>query len=387
MTKELRELLASLNAKKEQGRALLADNKIEEAKAVAAEAKAIQEKIEVLQEFEFENSVQTTNPLSSNPENTDESYAKVFFKALRGKTLDESEANLLQEHRALSSSTNEDGGYLIPEDVQTAINQYKRDETDLSQYVTVEPVSTIKGSRVMEKEADSTPFISFTEGQAVPDSDKPKFETINYAIEDLGGFLPIPNNLMNDADAKLKAFLIKWLQKKNKATRNAKILAQLATFPKKELRTINDIKTTLNTDLDPAIKAGAIFLTNQDGYNYLDNLEDADGKALLQPDPKVPGAMLFRGKRIAEVSNKVLKTVTTGTGETEVIKAPLIIGDLKEAAILFDRENISIAATSVGGEAFKFNRTDLRAIVRLDAKKFDAKAAVYGELVIKEPAV
>ena len=387
MSKELRDLLAKLNAKKEEGRTLLADNKVVEAKAITKEVKEIQDKIEILQELEFENNIQTKVPVVESPENEASAYAAVFIKALKGKRLDESEASLMEQHKALSSTTDEDGGYLIPEDVQTAINEYKRDDTDLSQFVTVEPVSTTKGSRVLEKEADTTPFIEFAEGAVVPDSDKPKFETISYAIKDLGGFLPIPNNLLNDSDVKLKTFLTKWLKKKNKATKNNEILTILATFTKKDIKTVSEIKTVMNVDLDPAIKASTSFLTNQDGYNYLDGLEDASGKSLLQPDPTLPGATLFRGKRIHTVSNKILKTVITDPGgAAETIKAPLIIGDLKEAVVLFDREKLSIAATSVGGDAFKYNRTDMRAIVRLDASKFDPKAAIYGELVIKEPA-
>lgn len=165
------------------------------------------------------------------------------------------------------------------------------------------------------------------------------------------------------------------------------ILDILATFVKKDIKTVAEIKTVINVDLDPAIKAGASILTNQDGYNYLDSLEDSNGKSLLQPDPKLPGATLFRGIRVHTASNKILKTVITDPGgAAETIKAPIIIGDLKEAVVLFDREKISIAATSVGGDAFKYNRTDMRAIVRMDAGKFDSKAAVYAELVIKEPA-
>lgn len=206
MTKELRDLLAKLNAKKEEGRTLLAEDKLDEAKAITNEVKDIQAKIEILQEFQFENAIPLDDPLNPDPVDDKKAYGNVFFKALKSKRLDESEANLLEEHKALSSTTGEDGGYTVPEDIQTAINEYKRDDTDLSQFVTIEPVSTLKGSRVLEKEADTTSFVEFAEGAAVPDSDAPKFETINFTIKDLGGFLPIPNNLLNDSDAKLKIF-------------------------------------------------------------------------------------------------------------------------------------------------------------------------------------
>ncbi|MGL5055787.1 MAG: hypothetical protein ACRC6A_00185, partial [Fusobacteriaceae bacterium] len=50
--------------------------------------------------------------------------------------------------------------------------------------------------------------------------------------------------------------------------------------------------------------------------------------------------------------------------------------------VLFDRETIELKSTDVGGDAFKKNRIDMRAIMRLDVKKFDSLAVVYGEIPI-----
>ncbi len=72
------------------------------------------------------------------------------------------------------------------------------------------------------------------------------------------------------------------------------------------------------------------------------------------------------------ISNRFLKTKTK--------KAPLIIGDLKEAIVLFKREDMELASTDVGGKAFTRNTLDLRAIQRDDVKLWDNEAAVYGEI-------
>ncbi|MGL5592333.1 MAG: phage major capsid protein, partial [Cetobacterium sp.] len=53
---------------------------------------------------------------------------------------------------------------------------------------------------------------------------------------------------------------------------------------------------------------------------------------------------------------------------------------LKEGVVLFDRQAISLLATNTGGDSFINDRTDIRAIMRLDVKKFDANAVVYGEI-------
>ena len=74
------------------------------------------------------------------------------------------------------------------------------------------------------------------------------------------------------------------------------------------------------------------------------------------------------------VSNKDLPTVDT--------KAPIIIGDLKEAIVMFDRETLSLKASDVAGDAYLTDVTLFRAIEREEVKTRDAEAFVYGELTI-----
>ncbi|MGQ7075718.1 phage major capsid protein [Escherichia sp. SP-MK2] len=64
---------------------------------------------------------------------------------------------------ALSENTGKDGGYIVPEDITTTINQLKQTVDSLEQYVNVQPVSTNKGARTLEKRAASTPFAPLSE--------------------------------------------------------------------------------------------------------------------------------------------------------------------------------------------------------------------------------
>ena len=73
--------------------------------------------------------------------------------------------------------------------------------------------------------------------------------------------------------------------------RNAMILKVADEMTKgKEvvISTIDSLKDVFNVGLDPAIAAGAMVVTNQNGYNYLDKLKDKDGKYILQPNPTQP---------------------------------------------------------------------------------------------------
>ncbi|MFR1676181.1 MAG: phage major capsid protein, partial [Fusobacterium sp.] len=64
----------------------------------------------------------------------------------------------------------------------------------------------------------------------------------------------------------------------------------------------------------------------------------------------------------------------------DTTKVPIIIGDIKKAITLFDRQAMTINSTDIGAGAFETNTTKLRGLLRLDAKKFDEKALVFLQL-------
>ena len=62
--------------------------------------------------------------------------------------------------------------------------------------------------------------------------------------------------------------------------------------------------------------------------------------------------------------------------------APIIVGSLADAIVLFDRQLITLEGTGIGGNSFIRDSYDIKAITRLDVKAFDSAAAVYGELTL-----
>lgn len=301
-------------------------------------------------------------------------HEQAFYNALRG-TASAQDMEIL-EARNLSSSVPDDGGLLIPVDQQTQIIELRRAYAPLRDLVTVETVSTLTGSRVLEKDAEHTAFEKFTETDVVPTTTAPQFTPVQYKVEAYGGILPVPRTLLNDQTANLRGYLNRWLAKKSVATENALIINILNLFPKTPISTIDEVKDIMDVTLDPAISLLSKVVTNQDGFNYLNKLKDSQGNYLLEKDPKNSTKKMLNGKEIVVLSNKVLPS----TGTTEK-KAPLIIGSLKEGIVLFDRETIELK-TSQEGDAFKNNRVDIRAILRLDVKKFDSSAVVFGEIPI-----
>ena len=378
---ELRQKVADLKAKAEE---FNNSGKYEDAKAKIEEAKNAKNELD---NYLAMMQIQVSDPVNSQAgvlppssvKNEDPSYKEVFMKAIRGQNLSHEEASVMQEYKAsLSENSGKDGGYIVPEDITTTINQLKQTVDSLEQYVNVQPVSTNKGARTLEKRAASTPFAPLSEygkPNAMQEIASPEFDRLSYAIEDYAGFLPVPNDLLDDTDQALESYLRQWIAKKSIATRNYLILQEINKLTKVDLKDYNGLKTTLNVTLDPIFAAAANIFTNQDGFNYLDQLEDKNGRPLLQPDPTNPTRKLFSGKPVIVLSNKTIATDKDG-------KAPFIVGDLKEAVILWDRKQLSIDMTKEGGNAWRTNTSEFRAIEREDVTLWDQEAVVYGQITI-----
>ncbi|PIE97241.1 phage major capsid protein [Bacillus fungorum] len=378
---ELRQKVADLKAKAEE---FNNSGKYEEAKAKIEEARNAKNELD---NYLAMKQIQVPEPVNSQAgvlspapvKNEDPSYKDVFMKAIRGQSLSHEEASVMQEYKAaLSENTGKDGGYIVPEDITTTINQLKQTVDSLEQYVNVQPVTTNKGARTLEKRAASTPFAPLSEygkPNAMQEIASPEFDRLSYAIEDYAGFLPVPNDLLDDTDQALEEYLRQWIAKKSIATRNYLILQELNKLTKVDFKDYKGIKTALNVTLDPAFAAGANIFTNQDGFNYLDQLEDKNGRPLLQPDPTNPTRSLLSGKPVIILSNKTIATDKDG-------KAPFIVGNLKEAIILWDRKQLSIDMTTEGGNAWRTNTSEFRAIEREDVTPWDTEAVVYGQIIV-----
>ena len=307
-------------------------------------------------------------------------YKKAFFNAIMDKPVTAEQREILIKN-ALSSTSGTDGGYLIPVDQQVAVKELMREYGSLDELVNIESVSTLTGSRNIEKDAEYTAFADLTEGNTIADTDTPQFTNITYSIKDYAGIMPVPNNLLADAKG-LESHLMKWLAKKNVATRNSIITTILATLTKTAITNVDDVKTVLNKTLNPAIANKSYIIMNQDSFDKFDKMKDSEGRPVLQPDVTNPTIMRLKGKEIKLVSNKVMATRIGSGADAGKKFAPVIIGNLKEVVTIFDRQAMSLLATNIGAGAFEKNQTKYRAILRLDAKKVDGSGAIFGEIEV-----
>ena len=316
-----------------------------------------------------------TDPPAAEPVNSREcvhAFAECIRAQARGqRAAFETNADVLRRAMAaenagaMTEGVEADGGLLVPQDIQTRINELRRSLVPLSDLFAVENVSFLSGSRVVDT-APNKGFTKIDEMAEIPQDDKPAFRKIAYKVEDYALILPVSNDLLRDTDEALLAYINLLVTK----------LAALDTGAAAATETdvVKVLKTALNKTLDPAISATAHFVTNQDGFNALDQLVDGNNRPLLQPDPTGSTGKLLFGRGITVVSNGILKTATS--------KAPIYCGDFTQYATLFRRQPLEIASTDIGGNAWKTNSTEVRAITRLDAQVFDSEAAAAVSLTI-----
>ena len=367
MNKKLLELLNQINEQK-----IVVQNLVEEGNLDGAQA-AKNTLIELQNKFDLLSDVLDAEPIPSNvvpvpaadPVDSVVEFANAARQGFRNGTMKE--------------GTPADGGYTVPEDIQTRINEYREAQASLISLVDVENVTTNKGQRTFKKRTQQTGFVKVAEGGKIGAGVTPQFERLSYEIEKYAGYFPVTNELLSDSDANIVGTLTAWIGNESRITRNKLILTTLGTKEKTPIKALDDIKKALNVTLGQAFKPTSRIVTNDDGLQWLDTLKNEKGEYLLQPSPVDPMQLrLCAGATTIPVT--VIPNADLPTAETKI---PIIIGDLKEAVKFFDRNQMSIMSSNIASigtlNAYEMDMTLFRAIEREDCVLKDKEAFVYGE--------
>ena len=361
----LQELLNQINAKKLEVKNLVEQGKIEEAKTAKEELVVLQDKYNILKDIiegeqsGMTNGVANATGVKQVTSGTGTDPIHDFAEAARHGFYT----------NTMTEGTKADGGYTVPEDIQTKINEYKQAKFSLESLVDVESVSTNSGRRTHQKRAQATGFKAVAESGKIQAAETPQFEVLAYEIKKYAGYMPVTNELLADSDA-------------NITTKNAQILTAIATKAETDLKNLDGIKKAINVTLGAAFSGSTIIVTNDDGLQYLDTLVDKNGRYLLTPDVQEPMQMV-----LAVGARKIpVKVVPNAILSTKTNKVPFTIGDLKEAIKIFDRQKLSIMTSNVAAvgtlNAFEQDLTLFRGIERFDCKVKDANAFVNGYITV-----
>lgn len=373
MNRKLRELLDQINEKKTEVENLATADKVDEATAAKEELKALQAKFDVLkdvvdnEEEEKMNSVTNAVPeIAPAPEKVD--ALKAFANDIRTRF-----------RNVANETTATDGGYTVPVDVQTQVNQYKQTLVSLEPLISVENVATESGARTFQKKGLPTAFKTVAEKAAIGEGDDMEFERIEYAVEKRAAYWGITEELLADSDADIVGLLAQWIAKGDVVTTNEKVLAILAAKAATAVTNLDGLKEAINVKLGQTYKQNATVIVNDTGLNYLDTLKDTTGRYLLTPDISNPGSLRLSAGAISlpifVVPDAQLANPEGGTTTT------IYVGDFKEAVRKFNRQGYTIkssdVATANGISAFENDLVYYKVTERNDFKQIDGDAFVH----------
>ena len=376
MNKRMREIMAQIQVKTAEAKSFMeGENKdVNKANEILGEIDALKAEYETakrLYEMEKETNTPDVETIQAQKKEKGEvdAIAKFAEDARNGFK------------KSMNEGAGAEGGYTVPEDIQTRIIKYRDSKASLLHLVTVEKVTTNKGQRTFKKRSQQTGFTKVGEGAKIGAKATPQFERLSYEIEKYAGYFPVTNELLADSDANIASTLIEFIGDESRVTANKLILEQIATVEATPFAGLDDIKKALNVTLGSAFKATSKIVTNDDGLQYLDTLKNDKGEYLLQPSPADPMKLVLcagaTSVPVVVIPNADLPTVEN--------KIPMIVGDLKEGIVYWDRQHMTIAVSNIAqvGElnAFEEDLTIYRAIEREDVTPRDIQAFVNGYIL------
>lgn len=378
MNKEMRDILAAIEAKTAEAKTALAAGETEKSAGIMSEVEDLQKQYDLAKKiFEAEQKF-AGDPEKGKTQEPETEPKKDSVKAFADAAR--------KRFKTMSVGEDDEGGYTVPQDIQTRINQYRDATFNLRQLVRVETVTAPTGSRIFQVKGSQAAWTSIGEGTAIGVKNTPTFERATYSIKKYGGIFPVTNELLKDSDANITRVLTEWIGDGSRVTGNSLILTAIATKSQTNLADLEGIKKALIKTLGQAYMPTSSIVTNDDGLLYLSTLQDGNGRDLLSPDPFRPMELWLSVGAV----RVPIKVIPNGVLATSNNKVPFIIGDLKEGIWFFDYNQTAIVASNTAivgsGEntlnAFEQDLTLFRALEREDVVVRDANAFVNGYITV-----
>lgn len=299
-------------------------------------------------------------------------------KAIRGIALTDEEKQAIRNDATPAGQqggVDAKGGYLVPKEYVADVERLADNDVRLKNYVHVFPTTYREGRYPIRDEA-STGLTKRNELTSMSPKDI-NFGAVEWSVENWYDFIPVANELIEDTNVDILGLVQEAFAEDLVTTENAEILTIMgsAAGNAKEIEGYADIASSLNKDIKVSARKNATITTNQDGWAYLDGLEDDFGRPLLVPDIKEPGVKRFKGAEIIVLDNDTLKCGTKTIDEGEVTEKtvktiPFFVGDLKKAVLFVDRKGFAVKLSKEAG--FLQDATYLAITPRFDTvKKFD----------------
>lgn len=256
--------------------------------------------------------------------------------------------------------TSVEGGALIPEELLTP-QKTPSDVVDLTKLVGIAKVNSGSGKYPVIKKSGSK-MNTVEELAANPKLAKPTITDVDYSISTYRGYIPVSQELIDDADYDVTGLIAEEITDQELVTKNTAIATVLKTATAKAVTGFNGLKKVFNVDLKKIYTPKAVITSSL--FNELDTTKDKNDRYLLQDDITVASGKKLFGYEVVVLDDTIIGT-TAGdlTG---------FIGDPKAFCTLFDRKQASVkwVDNDIYGQL-------LASFVRFDVKKVDEDAGFY----------
>lgn len=347
------------------------DKTVEETKDEEKEQEQKEQEPEKKEEKEPEKKQKDEEKRSLEQEGEEENMEKVV---LDGKEISQPETevrgflNYVRSHnpkmdlRALPEGVKStDVGAIIPQDIVTKTKTLPETVVDLRNLVQTVKVSTPTGKYPILKSTEAL-MHTVEELEANPDLDKPQFENVLYDVDTYRGQIPVSRESLDDSDEDLGALIARHVQRIALNTANSKIVANLKTATAKTVKNLDEIKTIINTEFDPAYNLQ--FIVSQSFYNEVDLMKDNEGRYMLQPSITAQSGKSLLGLNVTVISDKLLG----GSAGAKVA----FLGDPAGFTSFFDRNEMAVR-----WQEHQHYGEILAAAMRFDVKTVDAAAGKF----------
>lgn len=387
------EIKLEISAKKTEIENLQKEEKIQDAVKAADELNKLLDKLKIEEAKEkatFENFLKDSKTCATAPETVDaaklrnRAFNKLVLNPLRmfpEPLTDEEKSAYFNVsgspgQPAQIESIDTKGGYLVPQEQMTQLQEFRKDFVALKDYVNVVSTNTTSGRWATYTQQDLE-FQNFAEMTDIAESDV-TFGEATYTIEDKGLILPISNMLIADANIDIISFMGRQLAEGAVKTENKAILQPLETLITGDtaasitaattITSYRSLHTALFKTLDGVYEPTAKIFTNQDGFVWLSNLEDGSNRPLFVPDVTNPNKYLYRGKEIVVIPNSTLPNREISSKNY----APFFVGDLRSYLTFFERQGMELATSKE--LYFRKYGMALRAVIRFGVVVTDKNA-------------
>lgn len=222
-------------------------------------------------------------------------------------------------------------------------------------------VNSGSGKYPVIKKTDSK-MASAEELKANPELGKPSISEIDYSIKTYRGYIPVSQEMIDDADYDIMSIVEDEVFNQGENTELSLVATILKSATQADAAGFDGIKDIYNKKLKSIYKASIVV--TQSMFAALDKVKDKNGRYMLQTDVASPTGYSFGGKTIYPVDD----TVFGAEGDMK-----FFIGDVSEFVKLFDRSQVSVkwVNNDIYGQL-------LGLFIRLDVKKVDAAAGFFG---------